>query len=89
MQWSDFRPIRIQDTGCLLAADWSRVVPLCDVSAAAGPCVRESTFGRSELFWRARGFAEWPLGVCRSAGHVSPCMVRITRKVDRVARFAM
>ena len=55
-RWGGFRPVGIQDTGCLLASDWSGVVPLCDVSAAAGPCIWESGFGRSEFVWRARGF---------------------------------
>ena len=35
---NDFQPIRIQDTGCLLASDWSKIIPLCNVSAVAGPC---------------------------------------------------
>ena len=48
-QWNDFRPIRIQDTGCLLASDWSKIVPLCDVSAAAGPSIQKSTFNQSEF----------------------------------------
>ena len=36
-QWNDFRPIRIQDarpiriqyTGCILASDWLKIIPLC------------------------------------------------------------
>ena len=44
-----FWPIRIQDTGCLIASDWSKIVPLCDVSAAAGPCIQKPTFNQSEL----------------------------------------
>ena len=49
-RWNNFRPIRIQDTGCILASDWTKIVPLCDVSAAAGPCIQKSTFNQSELF---------------------------------------
>ena len=48
--WNNFRPIRIQDTGCILASDWTKIIPLCDVSAAAGPCIQKSTFNQSELF---------------------------------------
>ena len=48
-QWNDFRPIRIQGTGCLLESDWSKFVTQCDVSAAAGSCIQKSTFNRSEL----------------------------------------
>ena len=71
---NDFRPIRIQDTECLLASDWLKIVPLCDVSAAAGPCIQKSTFNQSELFKRTRIFAEWPLDMYHSVGHVSPCV---------------
>ena len=44
-------------------------LPLCDVSAAAGPCVWGSAFGRSGFVRRACGFGEWPLGVYPSDGH--------------------
>ena len=37
------------DTGCLLVSDWSKIIPLCNVSAAAGPCIQKSTFNQSEL----------------------------------------
>ena len=48
-QWNYFWSIRIQDTGCLLASDWSKIAPLCDVSAATGPCIQKSTFNQSEI----------------------------------------
>ena len=52
--WRKTFPLtRIQDTGCLLAPDWSKIVPLCDVSAATGPCIQKSTFNQSELNARA------------------------------------
>ena len=44
-------------------------LPLCDVSAVAGPCVWGSAFGRSGFVRRACGFGERPLGVYPSDGH--------------------
>ena len=70
--------IRIQETGCLLVSDWSKIVPLCDVIAAIGPWIRKQTFNQSELVKRTREFAEWPLDMYHSIGHVSPCIVWIT-----------
>ena len=71
----NFRPIRIQDTGCLLASDWSKIVPLYDVSAATGPCIQKSTFNKSELVYHTHNFTEWPLDMYHSIGHVSPYIV--------------
>ena len=36
--------IRGQETFCILDSDWSKIVPLCDVSDAAGPYIQKSTF---------------------------------------------
>ena len=38
-----------QTLGDILDSDWSKIVPLCDVSAATGPCIQKSTFNQSEL----------------------------------------
>ena len=38
-----------QTLGDILDSDRSKIVPLCDVSAAAGPCIQKSTFNQSEL----------------------------------------
>ena len=38
------------DTGCLLASDWSKIVPLCDVFAAIGPCISSKMyFAKNQL----------------------------------------
>ena len=64
--------IKIQDTECLLV---EKIVPLCDVSAASGPCSQRSTFNQSEIVLCTGKFAEWPLDMYHSVGHVSPCIV--------------
>ena len=81
---NDFQPSRIQDTGCLLASDWSKIVPLCCVSAATGPCIQKSIFNQSELVQCMHNFVEWPLDMYHSIEHVSPCTVCIQciRKTD-------
>ena len=41
-QWNDFQPIRIQDTGCLLASDWLKIVHsdmYCRKIDAVGQCI--------------------------------------------------
>ena len=45
-----------------------------NVSAATGICIRKSTFNQSELGKRTRKFAEWPLDMYLSIGHISPCI---------------
>ena len=45
-------------------------LPLCDVSAATGPCIKKSTFNQNQNVITARDkFAEWPLVMYPSAGH--------------------
>ena len=36
-------------------------------------CIQKSTFNQSELVYRMRKFAEWPLDMYHSVGHVSFC----------------
>ena len=48
---------------------------LYDVSAATGPCIQKSTFNRSELVKLTRKFAESPLDMYHSVGHVSHCIL--------------
>ena len=48
-QWNNVRPIRRYETPCNLDYDWSKIVPLFDVSAATGPCIQKSTFNQPEL----------------------------------------
>ena len=55
----------------------------CDVSAATGPCIQKSTFNQSELVKRTRKFAEWPLDMYHSLGHVSPCIVCSFKTANR------
>ena len=48
---------------------------LCHVPAATGPCIQNSTFNQSELVKGMRNFAEWPLDMYHSVGHVTPFTV--------------
>ena len=53
-QWNNLRPIRIQDTECLLASDWSKIVPLCDISAANQNLFNPRTYSHSLFLGRLR-----------------------------------
>ena len=50
-------------------------LPQCDVSDFTGPSIQKATFNQSELVQRSHQFAEWPLDMYLSVGHVSPCTV--------------
>ena len=53
-------------------------LPLCDVSAATGPCIQKTTFNRSEFVYRTRKNAEWPLDI---VSHCIMCTSELQRQV--------